>query len=48
LTLAQPIAYSAFGGEVRMYISGGEIIAQLGQRMIAGETPIAALQILSF
>jgi len=43
LTLAQPVAYSAFGGEVRLYISGGEIIAQRGQRMIAGETPIAVL-----
>jgi phosphatidylserine decarboxylase len=43
LTLAQPIAYSAFGGLVRLYFSGGEIIAQRGQRMVAGETPIAAI-----
>jgi len=49
LTLAQPVAYSAFGGEVRLYVPNHvEIIAQRGQRMIAGETPIAALQILSF
>lgn len=45
LSLAQPVAYAAFGGEVRLYVSGGvEIIARVGQRMIAGETPIAALQ----
>ena len=46
LSLGQPIGYAAFGGEVRLYVSGGvEVIARVGQRMIAGETPIAALQV---
>ena len=48
LSLAQPVAYTAFGGEVRLYFSGAEIIAQVGQRMIAGETPVAALTVMGY
>lgn len=48
LSLGQAIGYSAFGGEVRLYLPEGvEVIAQPGQRMIAGETAIAALDVAS-
>jgi len=46
LAIGQPLGYAAWGGEVRLYFSStAEIIAQRGQRMVAGETPIAALKI---
>lgn len=49
LSIAQPIGFAEFGGEVRIYFpAGSEIIAQRGQRMVAGETPVAALSISSF
>ncbi|HRJ11900.1 MAG TPA: phosphatidylserine decarboxylase [Alphaproteobacteria bacterium] len=49
LSLGQAMGYSAFGGEVRLYLpSGIEVIAQPGQRMIAGETAIAALDAESY
>lgn len=48
LTLGQEIGYSAFGGEVRLYLPENcEVTAQPGQRMIAGETAIAALDVVA-
>ena len=44
VTVGQAIAYAAFGGEVRLYVPDDiTIISQIGQRMIAGETPVVAL-----
>ncbi len=44
LSLGQEIGYSAFGGQVHVYLPDGvEVIAQPGQHMVAGETAIAAL-----
>lgn len=44
VTLGQALAYSAFGGEVRLYLPLElEVIAMPGQHMIAGETALAAL-----
>jgi len=44
VTLAQPITYAAFGGEVRLYLPDNvTVIARPGQRMVAGETPVVAL-----
>ncbi len=45
VTVGQAIAYAAFGGEVRLYVPESvTVISQIGQRMIAGETPLVALQ----
>jgi phosphatidylserine decarboxylase len=44
ITLAQPLGYAAFGGEVRLYLPDGiTILARPGQHMTAGETALAAL-----
>jgi len=46
VSLGQALGYAAFGGEVRLYLPPGtEVIAQIGQHMIAGETAVAALSV---
>ena len=43
VTLGQPLAYAAFGAQVELFLPNDmELVAQTGQHMVAGETPIAA------
>lgn len=46
VTLAQPMGYASFGSEVRVYVPENvTVIASVGQRMVAGETPVVALEV---
>jgi hypothetical protein len=48
VSVGQAVGYAAFGGEVRLYLPEDvEMIVRRGQRMTAGETPIAADQVRS-